>query len=148
MNSQKIFNQEILDRNYDHNARSLKIIGDCAMWSIEKWHSIADIKRIVELENELYKAKAKVKNQKVELTNLNTALKESKWINCKASLPKYGDPITMKAHGVVQNVTYTLNGAGNDFGEKLDWFEPYYFKHDDNCKIPLSNSIEWMPLPK
>jgi hypothetical protein len=53
MNNQEIFNQEILDRNYDPNARSLKLIGDCAMWSIEKWHSIADIKRIVELEKEL-----------------------------------------------------------------------------------------------
>jgi hypothetical protein len=40
--------------------------------------SLADIKHIVNLERELYKAKAKVKNQKTELTNLNAALKESK----------------------------------------------------------------------
>jgi hypothetical protein len=40
--------------------------------------SLADIKRIINLERELYKAKAKVKNQKTELTNLNAALKESK----------------------------------------------------------------------
>jgi hypothetical protein len=40
--------------------------------------SLADIKRIVELERELYKGKAKIKNQKVELTNLNAALKEHK----------------------------------------------------------------------
>jgi hypothetical protein len=58
MNNQEIFNQEILDRNYDPNARSLKLIGDCAMWSIEKWHSIADIKRIVELEAYLKKVQA------------------------------------------------------------------------------------------
>ena len=40
--------------------------------------SLADIKRIVELKRELYKGKAKIKNQKVELTNLNAALKEPK----------------------------------------------------------------------
>ena len=89
-----------------------------------------------------------IENQKLEITNLNAALNESKWINCRASLPEYGDPVTVKANGVVQNVTYTLSGAGDDFDEKLDWFEPYHFEHDDNCKIPLSNNIEWMPLPK
>jgi hypothetical protein len=57
-------------------------------------------------------------------------------------------PVTVKAHGVVQNVTYTLSGAGEDFDVKLDWFEPYLFDHDDNCKIPLSNNVEWMLLPE
>jgi hypothetical protein len=36
------------------------------------------VERIVELKRELYKGKAKIKNQKVELTNLNAALKEPK----------------------------------------------------------------------
>jgi hypothetical protein len=34
--------------------------------------------RIAELERELHKGKAKIKNQKVEITNLNAALKEHK----------------------------------------------------------------------
>jgi hypothetical protein len=92
--------------------------------------SLADIKRIIELEKALEHAV------------------QEKWINCRASLPEYGDPVTVKAHGVVQHVTYTLSGAGEDFDVKLDWFEPYHFEHDDNCKIPLSNNVEWMPLPK
>jgi hypothetical protein len=110
--------------------------------------SLADIKRIGELERSLKIAECMIENQKLEIANLNAALKESKWINCRAKLPEYGAPVTVKAHGVVQNVTYTLSGAGDDFDEKLDWFEPYHFEHDDNCKIPLSNNVEWMPLPK
>tara|TARA_R110000851_G_C12651405_1_gene520223 strand:+ start:89 stop:493 length:405 start_codon:yes stop_codon:yes gene_type:complete len=52
----EILDKEILDCNYDPKARSLKLIGDCAMWSIEEWRSIADIKRIVELESKLQTA--------------------------------------------------------------------------------------------
>ncbi len=113
-----------------------------------KIRSLADIKRITDLKRCLNISECMIENQKLEIANLNAALNESKWINCRASLPEYGDPVTVKAHGLVQLVTYTLSGAGDDFDVKLDWFEPYHFEHDDNCKIPLSNNIEWMPLPK
>jgi hypothetical protein len=94
--------------------------------------SLADIKELVELR----KANAELEKNQI------------KWINCRAELPEYGVPVTVKAHGVVQNVTYTLSGAGEDFDVKLDWFEPFHFDHDDNCKIPLSNNVEWMLLPE
>jgi hypothetical protein len=91
-----------------------------------------------------------LKVELVELRKANSELEKNqiKWINCRADLPEYGVPVTVKAHGVVQNVTYTLSGAGEDFDVKLDWFEPYLFDHDDNCKIPLSNNVEWMLLPE
>ena len=36
-------------------------------------------------------------------------------------LPPYGDAVIIKANGVIQNVTYFLDGADDE----PDWFEPY-----------------------
>jgi hypothetical protein len=193
-------NQEILKLKIAPGFVSVKIFkGDTGYNPTTKhYRSLADIKRIVELEAYLQKVQADRINDiaierkrwsKADLVALEIlrleqqakglidyaetryknvkrgqyhhkmmsagrlqieaeALKESKWINCRASLPDYGDPVTVKDHGVVQNVTYTLSGAGDDFDEKLDWFEPYYLEDYENRKIPLSNNIEWMPLPK
>tara|TARA_R110000868_G_scaffold369126_1_gene632351 strand:- start:440 stop:655 length:216 start_codon:yes stop_codon:yes gene_type:complete len=49
---------------------------DTAMWAHDE--IVNQDNRIEVLERELHKAKTKVKNQKVELTNLIAVLKESK----------------------------------------------------------------------
>ena len=49
---------------------------DTAMWAHDE--IVNQDNKIQVLKRELHKAKAKIKNQKAELTNLNAALKESK----------------------------------------------------------------------
>lgn len=66
----------------------------------------------------------------------------SEWISTN-ELPGYGVPVLLFASGVVQNVTYMLDG----FEDTPDWFEPYHFEHDDNCKMLWNKATHWMPLP-
>ncbi len=90
MNNQEIIDNAPKDATHSEKYLYLKFETYWYVWENE-WvrcglniqcydniRSLADIKRIVKLEIELYKAKAKVTNQKVELTNLNAALKEHK----------------------------------------------------------------------
>ena len=41
--------------------------------------------------------------------------------------PPYGAPVLLKVGGVVQHITYILNGAD----ETPDWFEPYHFDSEE-----------------
>ncbi len=66
------------------------------------------------------------------------------WISVKDRLPGYGDPVIVVSSGVVQNVIYMMDGAD----DCDDWFEPYFFDHDDNCKFSPDKLTHWMPLPK
>lgn len=68
----------------------------------------------------------------------------SKWISVNDDLPAYGEPVLIKANGVTQNVTYMLDGAD----EAPDWFEPYYFEHDDNLKVLWNKVDYWQYLPE
>lgn len=65
------------------------------------------------------------------------------WISVKDKLPHYGKPVIISIKGVVQSVTYMLDGAD----ETKDWFEPYFFSHDDNNKCWYNDVSHWMPLP-
>ena len=69
----------------------------------------------------------------------------SEWISVKDRLPEYGEPVIIVANGVTQHVTYMLDG---DDDESFVWFEPVYFEHDDELKIPYHKISSWMPLPE
>lgn len=68
----------------------------------------------------------------------------SEWISVSDRLPIYGDPVLIVGNGVTQNVTYMRDGADDE----QDWFEPYFFDHDDGCKVDWSKVTHWMPLPE
>ena len=59
-------------------------------------------------------------------------------------MPEYGDPVLLYSNNVIQHVTYMRDGAD----DVADWFEPYYFEHDDNCKVHSYSVDSWMPLPE
>jgi hypothetical protein len=67
----------------------------------------------------------------------------SDWIDIFDRRPLYGEPVFLVCNGVTQNVTYMLNGSDHS----SDWFEPYFFNHDDDCKFLWDNATHWMPLP-
>ena len=68
----------------------------------------------------------------------------SEWISINEKRPSYGEPVLVVANGVTQNVTMMLDGAD----ETPDWFEPYFFESDDNCKFFWDKATHWMPLPE
>ena len=67
-----------------------------------------------------------------------------KWIDVKDELPAYGIPVLLKANGVVQHVTYMLDGSDDE----ADWFEPFYFDHGGNCKVRWDKANAWQYLPE
>ena len=97
----------------------------------------------------------KIMNEFADLLRENTELKQRireleelvpKWIsiNSDDDLPSYGEPVLIKINGVVQNVTYILDGCYHS----PDWFEPSHFNHDNSCKIGWNKPTHWMQLPE
>lgn len=68
----------------------------------------------------------------------------SEWISVDVRLPAYGAPVLIVVFGTVQNITFFRDGAD----DVSDWFEPFFFEHDDHMKIPLKNVTHWQPLPE
>jgi hypothetical protein len=68
----------------------------------------------------------------------------SEWISVEDRLPAYGKPVLLVGNNVVQHVTYMLDGCD----DVPDWFEPYHFDHDDNCKLLWNKATYWMELPE
>lgn len=68
----------------------------------------------------------------------------SPWIMTSVKLPPYGEPVLIIANGAPQHATYIRDGAD----DCEDWYEPYHFEHDDNCKAPASDVTHWMPIPE
>lgn len=68
----------------------------------------------------------------------------SEWISVEDDMPIYGDPVLIVGNGVTQHVTYMRDGADDE----PDWFEPYFFDHDDDFKVDLNKVTHWMPLPE
>ena len=56
--------------------------------------------------------------------------------------PAYGEPLILRVKGVVQHITYMLDGA-DDF---KDWLEPYYFEEKEaGFFVDYTEShIEWL----
>lgn len=71
-------------------------------------------------------------------------LYRKQWISVEDRLPGYGEPVILSIKGVVQNVTYTLDGAD----DTRDWFEPYHFEADDAAKLWWNEADHWQPLPE
>ena len=69
---------------------------------------------------------------------------DKEWISVKDRLPEYGRAVLISIKGTVQHVTFSLDGAD----DTPDWFEPYWFDHDDELKIWWNKVTHWMPLPK
>ena len=65
------------------------------------------------------------------------------FISVSEKLPPYGAPVLINIKGVLQHVTYTLDG---DEGVP-DWFEPYHFDHDDNMKVWSRDVDSWALMP-
>lgn len=57
--------------------------------------------------------------------------------------PAYGVPVLIQIKGVVQHITYMLDGCD----DAEDWFEPYHFPHDDDLKISCRRVHGWAELP-
>lgn len=56
--------------------------------------------------------------------------------------PQYGEPVLIVSNGVLQNITYILDGAD----DVQDWFEPYFFDHKGSLKIWWHKVDEWAYL--
>lgn len=67
---------------------------------------------------------------------------KQEWISVDDRLPQYGEAVLLAAP-TVQKVIYMLDG---DDGVP-DWFEPYFFDHDNELKIGWNKPTHWMPLP-
>lgn len=61
------------------------------------------------------------------------------FISIEKRKPTYGLPVLLKVKGAIQNITYMLEGCD----ECPDWFEPYYFRHDDDLKIDVDDVDSW-----
>lgn len=68
---------------------------------------------------------------------------EIEFIPIENSRPPYGAPVLLKINGVVQHITYTLDGAD----ETPDWFEPFYFDHGDDMRMWWHKVEAWALLP-
>jgi len=66
------------------------------------------------------------------------------FIDTQKRLPAYGLPCLIIANGVIQNITYCLDGSD----DVPDWFEPYFFEHDDNLKINWDKVQKWCYVPE
>ena len=69
---------------------------------------------------------------------------ELNWVNTSDSLPSYGAPVLIIIGNTVQHITYCLDGDDS----VPDWFEPYYFDHDDELKIMHNKVKGWAYLPE
>jgi len=58
-------------------------------------------------------------------------------------LPVYGEPVLIIINGVLQYITYFRDGDDH----VPDWFEPYFFDHDDELKILWNKVEKWAYLP-
>lgn len=67
-----------------------------------------------------------------------------KWIETEEELPAYGVPVLIVIGVTVQRIKYMLDGAD----DVSDWFEPYYFEHDDELKISHNKIKKWLYLPE
>ena len=55
------------------------------------------------------------------------------------ALPPYGETVLIFASGVVQNVTYMLDGAD----DSPDWFQPYHFGDDGDLYLSIEEVDGW-----
>lgn len=69
---------------------------------------------------------------------------EIEFVNCSEVLPPYGVPVLIIIGSAVQHITYTRDGAD----DSPDWFEPFYFDHDNDLKIFCSKVSKWSYLPE
>lgn len=54
------------------------------------------------------------------------------------ALPPYGEPVIIFSNGVIQNITYVLDG----YDDQPDWFEPFYFD-SDNITVSANKVDGW-----
>lgn len=66
------------------------------------------------------------------------------WISTDLNMPNYGDAVLIVINGFTQDITYMRDGDDHC----SDWFEPYFFDHDQGCKISWDKVYHWMPLPE
>ncbi len=55
------------------------------------------------------------------------------------ALPPYGESVLIFANGVVQDVTYMLDGAD----DSPDWFQPYHFGDDGDLYLSIEEVDGW-----
>jgi len=64
---------------------------------------------------------------------------KSEWISVSSKSPSYGTPLLLMIDGVVQHVTYCIDGSD----DSRDWFEPYGNHVDDDLKRELSFFVDY-----
>ena len=65
------------------------------------------------------------------------------WVKTQNALPAIGEPLLVKARGVIQHITYRLDGCCNDHY----WFDPYHFDAKEDLTIDISLVSEWAYFP-
>lgn len=69
---------------------------------------------------------------------------EIEFVSIKVRRPSYGEAVLIKSiAGVVQNITYTLEGAD----DTPDWFEPYFFSEYEDLRMSLDLVDSWAAFP-
>jgi hypothetical protein len=62
------------------------------------------------------------------------------WTKIKHAIPTYDEPVLIKTNNTTQFITYVLR----ECAERGDWFEPYFFEHDDDLRLPWFEVSEWV----
>lgn len=84
---------------------------------------------------------AAFRNVRDTITTLQERIAEQgEWVSVQTKLPEYGEPVLLVASGVIQNVTWFLDGAD----DTPDWFEPHHFDHEDSLKMWWNDATHWM----
>lgn len=122
--------------------------------SIEK-HVFADLALSAEEINGVIKIEDAVTGEALGLTksDIHALAKHfgliDEWVSVDDKKPAYGQPVLLKINGVVQTVTYNLDGSD----DSLDWFEPYsnIGVYDDYNELSFfvehDVDVEWRRLP-
>ena len=74
---------------------------------------------------------------------LEAAKPASEWVSVEDRLPAYGEPVKIFMNGVIQSITYCLDGFPD--GGVMDWFEPYHFDQDkDELSFFYDKAESWI----
>ena len=100
---------------------------------------LVDSVKFEDVEASPLKVSEDLESQLSGLKAENEALKQG-WNDTGKVLPTYGEPVVLSISGVVQHITYMLDGHD----DTPDWFEPYHFESEVSDKFLWNKADYWI----